>query len=333
MPVINHTVIRQEVSFAAGDAAIVDNLPVNPVSFVDITLRGQTATANVIPTLDNMLAVLANIEVLLKGSAFISIRPLDLYILQHMLGWLKSGPQPRSRTAGELWRLMLRLSFSRRPYWGREGMPAQRPGELQLRLTPAASFANVGTVSLLVEVTELLEATFERFLKYSTASRTPSATGESDVLLPLGNKYVGILLFGTTVPTAATATASMREVRFMLNNQETIYPKTRWDALHQRMMERINSILWLQEHVHLENLAGVYTANVASGAAVWDDHSFNNHAWIDFDPLQDDTYLVDSAGLSEAKLRINADVADAQRIIPVELLGIPGAAPGALPRR
>src|SRR5574341_970312 len=208
MPTRNRTIIRQEQTFAAGDAAITDNLPVNPLSFVDVVLRGTAAAANTLPSLANMLAVLSRIEILFKGSSIVSLTPADLYVLAAVMGWSPPHLQPHADTGADVWRMLLRLSFSRMPFWVKEGYPASKAGELQIRYTPAAAFTNVATPSLQVETEEILDGAFDTVLKYTTLSRTPTATGESDLFLPIGNKYVGILVFGTTVPTGVAVTAS-----------------------------------------------------------------------------------------------------------------------------
>lgn len=326
MAVRNRTIIRQEVTYAAGDAAITDNLPVNPLSFVDIILRGITLTTITIPTVVNILATLSNIEVLFNGSAFISISPRDLYALQSAMGWVQNVPQPRDSIDATPYRLLLRVSFSRRPFWLNEGFPASRAGELQLRLTPAASYTNVETTSLTVETEEILDGAFENFLRYTTLARTPAATGEQDLDLPIGQRYAGILLFSTTVPTGTAITSDMIEVRLLMDNQEAFVPRTRWDSLHQNFMMAAGSHLWLMDHIHHENTASAYTANASTLAARIDAHALNLYGWIEFDPLRDGSYLLPTLGRSSVKLRINSNVATplAQRVIPVELVAAGG---------
>lgn len=329
MAVRNRTIIRQEQTFAAADAAIVDNLPVNPLSFIDIVLRGLNNGANARPSLTNILATLATIEILFRGSSIISLSPRDLYALQTVMHWAQNPAQPITATDNEIWRILLRLSFSRVPFWTEEGFPASRAGELQIRYTPAATFTDVDGTSLQVETEEILDANFARFLKYTTLSRTPAATGESDLDLPIGNKYAGILLFGTTVPTAAAVTASMREVRLLIDNQEAFIPRTRWDALHQNYLAKAMLAGWLVQHTHLENTAATYAQNATTLAMISGVTVDNLYGFLDFDPLKTNDYLLETQGRSSVKLRINADVADAQRIIPIELIDVAGAPPVA----
>lgn len=324
----NRTIIRQEQTFVAGDAAITDNLPVNPLSFIDIVLRGLNNGANARPNVTNILAMLSTIEVLFKGSSIISLTPRDLFALQHRMRWANNPVQPLTHTDNQVWRVLLRLSFSRVPFWPNEGFPASRAGELQIRYTPSATFTGVDTPSLQVETEEILDAQFSRFLKYTTLSRTPTATGESDIDLPIGNPYAGILLFGTTVPTGTGATASMREVRLLIDNQEAFIPRTRWDSLHQNFLEKIGMGSVFEEHYHLENTATAFTQNAVTSAPTVEQDQFSLYGFLDFDPLRDGSYLLPTEGRSSVKLRINADVADAQRIIPIELISVAGAPAG-----
>lgn len=320
MALRNRAIIRQEQAFAAADAAITDNLPVNPLSFVDIVLRGTALAANTLPTLANMLAVLTRIEVLFKGSSIISLTPADLFALQSFMGWAKQAPQPHADTGADVWRLLLRVAFTRRPFWINEGFPASRAGELQIRYTPAATFTNVAGLSLEVETEEILDAQFQRFLKYTTLTRTPTATGESDLDLPIGNPYAAVLLFATTVPTGTAVTSSMRELRLLIDNQEAFIPRTRWDALHQNFQLRAGLELWLLEHAHRAG-AAIPAANELFEAAQWTGaHIMANYAALDFDPLMDGAYFLQTAGRSRVQLRLNADVADVQRVIPIEMI-------------
>jgi hypothetical protein len=325
----NRTIIRQEQAFAAGDAAITDNLPVNPLSFVDVTIRGAAAAALTLPTYAQMLGVLSRIEVLFKGSSIISVSPADLFFLQSVNRWLRGVAQPHADTGADRWAITLRVSFSRMPYWIKEGFPASRAGELQIRYTPAAAFVGVQTPSLNVETEEILDGTFANYLKYTTISRTPPATGESDVDLPIGNDISGVLLFGTTVPTGTAVTASMREVRLLIDNQEALVPRTRWDTLHQQALEFSTPGQWLLEHVHRLAAGAPAGDALVEAAQQTGVHIFANYGWLTFDPLLDDAYLFHTNGRSQVKLRINADVADAQRIVPVELIKVGGAAAAA----
>jgi hypothetical protein len=54
------------------------------------------------------------------------------------------------------------------------------------------------------------------------------------------------------------------------------------------------------------------------------------YGYLDFDPLKDGTFSMETAGASQLDLDLNSDVsAGTVRILPVELVKIPGAAGAA----
>lgn len=313
------TMVLNETFAAAGNRR-VDDLPVNPLSMVLITLRAQQSAANAETTLPNLLAMLATVEVLYRGSAVISGAGDDLGVLMSLLLRQPLAAQPRPSADNAMIRVTLPLILGMRPFDPLSCFPAARRGELQLALTPAASFTGVDTVSLQIETVELPGAQPERFAKYTTISKTPTATGDHDVDLPIGNPLAGVLLFGTTVPTSTTATASLSAVKLLLDNVESIYPRANWDTLHSDLLMRLPFPPGLHDHVHRGDLAASYTQHQLTGIAQWDNHLWNNYAYLDFDPVHDGNYMLGTAGRSRVNLRITADAADAIRILPVEVL-------------
>lgn len=323
------TVIHQDITVTAAATPTEKNLGVNPISFLLLTIRAQTLTANTLPTLADLLGVLSNVEVLFKGTSIVAASLADLYRMAGAL-WGKWPIRERlNDDVNSSTFLTVPIAFARRPYWMQEGFPATRAGDLILRTTPAASFTNVTGVQLQVEQIELLDAVPQQFLKYTTFSKTPTATGDHDVDIPLGNKVVGALLFGTTVPTGTVFTNSIETVKLLVDNVESYYSLANWESLHNDLIVRATPPWDFAGHTHLENLAGVYTQNVESGAPSDADREHRQYAYLDFDPLMDGTYLLETEGRGRVNLRINAGVADAIRVLPIELIELPGAAAAA----
>jgi hypothetical protein len=167
-----------------------------------------------------------------------------------------------------------------------------------------------------------MDAKPTRFLKYTTITKTPTATGDHDVDLPLGNKIAHALLFGTTVPTAASFNASIGQLRLLLDNVEHYYARTNWETLHNEMQRRLAESSQSSVHQHLENTAGAYAQNSTTDDNNSNVGFFDSYAFLDFDPLDDGSYLLETAGRARCHLRITADVADAIRIIPTELIEV-----------
>lgn len=301
-----------------------DDLPVNPLSMILVTIRSlnDTGTLGNFSLINALLNQIAKLEVLYKGSAVVSGSLADLARLNGLL--IGHPPMQTSATYVDntTRSVTIPILMGRRPFWPEECFPAVRRGELQLQLTSAAAQTGVDNLSLQIETVELLDAKPTRFLKYTTITKTPTATGDHDVDLPLGNKIAHALLFGTTVPTAASFNASIGQLRLLVDNVEHYYARTNWETLHNEMQRRVDEGSQSSVHQHLENVAGAYAQN-----ATTDDNNsnvgfFDSYALLDFDPLNDSNWLLETAGRARVHLRITADVADAIRVIPTELIEV-----------
>jgi len=319
------TVVHQDVVVSAAGVPIEKNLGVNPLSFLLLTIRAQTLAANILPSLANLLAVLSSVDVRFKGTSIISLSPPDLLRMAAALwGRFAHRENLDDDVNGITW-ITLPVPFGRIPYWNMEAFPASRSGDLVLSATPAASFTNVTGVTLQVEQIELLDAVPQQFLKYTTFPKTPTAVGEHDMDLPLGNPILGALLFGTTVPTGTSFNASIAAVKMLVDNVENYYSFANWESLHGDFLIRAHPEWELETVRFLENLAAAYTQNVETGAPSDAQRIHRQYAYLDFDPLRNGMYQLETEGRGRVHLRITADVADAIRMLPIELIKLPGA--------
>ncbi len=309
-------------AMAAGAAVRTDALPVNPLSVVYLTIRAQSTTANAVGSLANLLATISRVEIAYKGQNIVSASPADLVALAALFSSKVSNPITRGDSANANSWITIPILLGRRWYDMDECFPASRRGELLLQITPAAAFTGWGTVTLQAETVELLEAQPKTFLKYTTITKTPTATGDHDTDLPIGNPILGTLLFGTTVPTDASLNKSINQLRLLLDNVEYDYAFTFWETLQAEGLLDVPSFMTLSEHTHRENTAGAYAQNAATLQALWTTHLLENYALLDFDPDLTGDYALMTEGRSRVTLRINADVADAIRVIPIERIAV-----------
>lgn len=325
------TVLHQNVSLAAGAVPLEKNLGVNPISFLTLTLRLLNNGANAVPSLSNILATISNVEAIFKGTSIFSGRLNDLVALVQHLWGCPPVIAHRSKVDNDILNVTTWIPFTRKPYWMREAFPATRSGDFILKLTPAASFTGLDTLTMQVEQTELLDANPEQFIKVTTKAATAAATGKADYDLPLGNPIIGVLLFGTTAPDAAAATASMTTVKVLVDNVEYGYSLSNWESLYGDGGLRSYPYREISEHVHISDLGAAYTQFQDTGAAQFIDITAHQHAYLEFDPLKDDGYLLETEGRGKVALQIDHGVADAIRFLPVELVRLPGARAAAGP--
>ncbi len=306
----------------AADGTFTEDLPIRPLSHIDLTFKCLNAGANTKATLAQMLGALTKIEVLHFGSAVLSLSGVDLFALNCLL--LKQIPMMGNiiNTDDATRFITLKVPFGRRLFDPAECFPATRKGELTLKYTIDIAATGYDGSIMQIETIELPAASPRRHLKCTTLDTTPPATGEYDVDLPIGNLYLALLLWSATVPVTTAWTTTFDYLKFLVDNDEQYFGKTNWETLHNALMERIFPPVAWSEKIHLENVATAYaqSADTAGEEVVATD--LEHHAYMDFDPLGDDSYIFDTKGKSSVKLRINAGDQTASRILPVELVAV-----------
>lgn len=322
MATILRSRVAQDEAVAAAGAVMTHDLPVNPLSVVLYTIKAQVAAAFAPATLANLLAVMSRIEVIYKGQSIVAATPADLYAVgYYLLGRAPLQGRKSTQAANARVWVTLPILFGRDWLDGKECFPAVRRGELQLQSTPAASFVGVALPTLQVETVELLDATPERFLKYTTISKTPSAAGDHDVDLPIGNPIHGITLFGTTVPVDGSENASINQLRLLMDNVEYAYAFANWESLkgHEPLWCVPD---WQGAGVVARLATGAPAGDALTDEAEWPSAFLRQYAFLPFGRHGMDEYLLQTEGRARIHLRINADVADAIRILPIELIAV-----------
>jgi hypothetical protein len=227
-----------ERTVTAGEQVTYD-LPVNPLSFIDLRLTAVANALGTSPVLTDFLAYITSVEVLWRGSSIVSLSLADLAALVGALHGEYPTQENQGGVASQRTSVTVRIPFGRRRYWASELLPPVRRGELQLRLTYAATLTRAASLIEHIETVEIPDATPTRFLKYTTFPKTPTVAGDHDVDLPIGNPLIGALLFGTTVPVGATETTSIDALKLLVDNVEFFYSQTRWEELHADFLARV----------------------------------------------------------------------------------------------
>ena len=328
MPFFIKSVLSSERAVVAGEQVTYD-LPVNPLSYIDLRLTALQAVLNTLIDPTDFLGYITSVEVLWRGSSIVSLSLRD----QAMMTAALTGYWPDFQNHGNLLAqrvsMLFKIPFGRKFFWPQELLPPVRRGELQLRLTYAAAFADASALIEHIETAEVPDATPTRFLKYTTFPKTPTVAGDHDVDLPVGNPITGVLLFSTTVPAGAVETTSIDAVKLLVDNVEFFYSLSRWEEVHGDFLMKADAAharIWNHQHMYDPTLvAANQTTDRAQGAL----SDLRQYGWLDFDPLTDPemAYALITAGRSRVHLRISADDVAAVRVLPVEM--IPIAARGA----
>lgn len=316
-----HSVLAQNETVTAGTVISYD-LPVNPLSFILLTLRFQQNKADVQMDWDKVDAMLSRVEVLYKGSAIFSANGSDIEALNAMLLGYVPWINNRYGDDNEYTFFTFLIPLTRKLYSPSEAFPATVRGELILQITYAAAFTDIDGVSAQIETVELPDASPARLLKVTTLSVTPTAAGELDVELPIGNVLAGVLFFGTTVPLADANTQTLTYSQLLIDNLRRYISHTNFECWRQLAALRFKPPIAHGYHIHQLD-AAAYAQYMDTSVVKYRNDRTLQHLWWDFDPTRDDEYLIDTAGFSQFVARLYAGDTNALRVLPCELLATP----------
>lgn len=292
-----------ERALAAGVNGPFD-LPVNPVSFVLLHVRADTAAGAV--DFAQLLGHIEAVVVSFKGTTIINMSGIDLVRLCTVLWGRGIDIENFNAAAGNLISFTLPIPFTRVPFWSREAFPATRRGEFTLSVTRTAALTNIAAPQFTIESLSLLEAEPTQFLKLVTLSRAIVA-GDADFELPIGNPLLGLQLFSPTAMGVAPISETIRRFRLLVDNVEYDIGDASFDAHRALAFLRTSN---LTEYLALPSL-------------------YRNYSYLDLDPIKDEGFALETEGRASVRLRITPDVAGTVRVTPVELVRLGGAPGGA----
>lgn len=309
------SIVQPVTAFVASAINGPIDLPVNPLSFLLFRLRVTRAAetaAGLYTMLNDMVKLASNVNVQLLGQNIVNGSLQDVMMFNaHAFGQHPRVTRSVS-TTGAVAEAVFPICFGRRTYWDMECLPPVARGNLRFQWTAAALPANFSAVSWAVEAVELIEAAPKQYLKYIANTKALTATGQFDAPLPIGNKIMGVLLFEPNIFGTTARAFSWGQVKLLVDNFEQYYPLSDWEALVGRYSFDVRPDPFnVSDHTHVENLAAAYAQFASSDGPQFAGKTFSpdQYAFMDFDPNQDDMYLLETAGHADVKLRGFADAA------------------------
>jgi len=315
-----HSVVVPNESVTANTSPSYD-LPVSPLSHLLVTVKFAQNVANTQLSFANIAAMINKLEVLYKGSGVFSTSGLDMLAVGLLVCEFESWGINTLGDDNELRSFTYLVPFGRQLYSPVECYPSTSRGELVVQITWASSFTEIDGVSLQIEGVELPDAHPERFLKVTSSAVTPTKTGDFDVELPIGNQISDIVLWGTTIPTADTATTTIQEIEVRKNNSEFMYSRSYFETLHN-MMGRLRAApgYWAK-HKHQTD-AAAYAQYADTTSVKPDNHILSNHLLVPFDVRRDGVHILRTDDAKDLNIRINAGDLNPVRVIPCEVVSI-----------
>ncbi|MBA7562197.1 hypothetical protein ES708_03846 [subsurface metagenome] len=314
-----HSVLAQNQTVVAGSVVSYD-LPVNPLSHIMITVKAKQTLENLPGWWSEMRGAIVKVEVLYKGSAIYSMSGCDAQdVATLLLGFEQWGVNAHGNV-GDYRTIMYLVPLGRKLYWPRECFPASTRGELILQITYGSPFGGWEDQHVQIETIEMPDAAPERYLRMTTLSVTPSAAGELDVEIPIGNPISDLILFGTTIPLAGVDKKTLTYVQVLIDNIRKFYSHANFETLHCMAGQYCQPPGYWEGHVHRLILASPAQYHDTS-VNIPKNHACEQRLRIPFDINLDGEFILETAGKSDAVVRIFAGDTQPLRVIPCEIVG------------
>lgn len=311
---------------ASAEITPVD-LPVNPLSFLILTINAEVNGAQEVQddgrSFVHHLGMVTDLSVRHRGENIVQGSLSDIAMMTFLLTGVPPWGREFSYGDNTFTSRSVLIPFSRKPYWHEEAFPATQRGNLRFYMTAGAALGVFDGFQWALEAVELIEDNPVQFLKYTTLTRALAATGRQRVPLPIGNDLLGLLLFDPTDETDATETYAFGKLKILKDNVEQYYSSANWEAIAADMAVRAPSLMTAFGHSHVQAAADTGVGGDGHREA---DRPPIQYGFLDFDPLRDGSYSLETAGAASLDLDMESDVsAGTVRVMPVELVKIPGA--------
>lgn len=310
---------------ASADITPVD-LPVNPISHLILTLaltKNVSAAATGLGRL--MMPIIQQItdcSIRHRGENIIQGRLDDLAVLSTLILGSPPAVGEVAQADNQVQFVSITLPFGRHLFTHDEAFPATQRGNLRFHMTAGAIDSLYDAAQWSLEAVELIEDTPARFLKYTTMTRTLTATGRQRMPLPIGNDILGALLFDPSDESDATIAYAFGKIKIMKDNVEQYYAESNWENLRSTLPHRASGWQLFWGHLHGQAAVDTYV-----GEEHWSivDRAPSQYGFLDFDPLKDGSYSLETRGAASLDLDLNSDVSSGTvRVLPLELVPVPG---------
>jgi hypothetical protein len=315
-----HSIALPNTDLVASASITPFDLPVNPLSFLLLRLqitRAAPAALLTYEAIDDAITQITGVRVLHKGEQIVAGSLRDLMVLNAVYHKAFPGYDKLHPVGAAVDSLTFPICLGRRQYAPDSCFPATSRGNLRFELDAGADGAAYTDINLSVETVELIEAVPKEYLKYVRQARD-SVAGQFDARLPIGNPLLGILLFDTSIATLATGATSWGTLKLLKDNVEQYYPLSDYEVIAGMLRSQMSTAFAITAgHVHKFVAADALSSMTDSAADLINTGS-RGYAYLDFDPLRDYRYQLETEGAADLLIRGNGDDASAIRYYPLE---------------
>jgi len=315
-----HSIAMPATAVGTGASIAPIDLPVNPLSALflrcEIT-RAAPAALLTYEAVDDLITAVTAVRVLHKGEQVISGSLRDLMMVNALYQGVRPGASKLHPVGAAVDSIVFPICFGSRLYDPLSCFPATTRGNLRLELDTAVFPASHSAMRVSVEALELIEAQPKEHVKYVTQARA-AVVGQFDAPLPLGNPLLGILLFDTAIATLATDVSSWGTIKVLKDNVEQYHPLSDFVTLAGMLESQLGSNFVLDAgHVH-KFVAADALASMTDSAGQLISTGKRGYAFLDYDPLRDGSYQLETKGAADVKIRGNGGSATNVRYLPLE---------------
>ncbi|MGH7393555.1 MAG: hypothetical protein ACREM3_29490 [Candidatus Rokuibacteriota bacterium] len=314
-----HSIAQDNADLAASASIAAFDLPVNPLSMLLLRLQITNVAPAALDTytaLDDVITQITSVRVLHKGEQIIGGSLRDLMMVNALYQRAYPWATKLTNTDNGIRSFVFPLCLGRRPYDPISCFPATTRGNLRFELDAGADGAGYDDINFSVQAVELIEADPTEYVKYVTSSMT-SVAGQFDARLPIGNPLLGILLFDTGLFGSDDEVTSWGRLRLLKDNVEQYYSAVDYEVLAGMLGQQLGMPTLWPGHVHQFNGAAVGLDD-SDEQQILNSVGMQGYAWLDFDPLRDYEYEMETGGAGDLVIRATGDEASAVRWLPLE---------------
>jgi hypothetical protein len=304
----------------AADGVQVFDLPVNPLSCVllHISPLNNTAASSTYSFLRAIMSAVDNVNITFRGGSVVAANGQDLLALAVMWHRFFVWQSNAVATDNDRRSIVLPVMLARRPFDVKECFPATKKGEMQMAVTWDIADTGFDGLRISVETIELPGATPDFVQKCTTLARTLTATGQNEIDLPIGNFLRGVLLFGTTGFAGAAPVPSLGQLQLLKDNTQQFISASDFEVLRGVMGLKGVSYPADLSHAHPFLDGAGPAVETTTRPTVTLGAVDENYTLMDLDPLFDDSFGMETEGAGRVHVRIDAETADAVRVLPIE---------------
>lgn len=319
-----HSIAQPVTTILTGASITPFDLPVNPLSALLVRFeltRAAPAALLTYEAVDDLITAITGLRILHKGEQIVAGALRDLMLLNAVYQRVFPGASKLHPVGAAVDSLVFPICLGRRMYDPVSCFPATTRGNLRMEMDTAAFPAAYTALRFSVETIELIEASPAEYCKYVTQART-AVVGQFDAPLPIGNPLSGILLFDTAIQTLNTDVSSWGTIKVLKDNVEQYHPLSDFVTLAGMFESQMGGKHVLQAgHVHKFVAADALSSMTDSAAGLISTGN-RGYAFLDYDPLRDGGYQMETQGAADVKIRGNGGSATAVRYLPIERVSV-----------